>query len=170
MKTTQFKQEITKLGLKYIISSYTNHEFIDILTYDDDILASVSLSESYVCFLTKSNIHNFRCSFRETLYDLLDTYSTTPISERNETSIEENVLNFIVDCLNENIPRNTALVILESSSLHYRCLISFKMKKPHNYEELKNNHNIYDFYRKNSRSFNKLWTIEEYKMNKGELL
>lgn len=168
MKTTQFKQEITKLGLKFEISSYTNHEYINIFTCDDDILASVSLSESWVCSLTQANIHKFKLTFREKLYDLLDEYSTTPISERHETSIEENVLTFIVDCLNENIPLNTALVILESSSLHYRCLIPFKMRKPHNYEELKNNHLIYEFYCTNARTFNKLWVIEEYKLNKGE--
>lgn len=168
MKTTQFKQEITKLGLKYRIVSYPKHEHINIFTCYDDILASVSLSESWVCFLTQSNIHKFKLTFREKLYDLLDEYSTTPISERYDTSIEEKVLIFILDCISENIPYNTALVILESSSLHYRCLIPFKMKKPHNYEELKNNHIIYEFYCNNARTFNKLWSIEEYKLSKGE--
>lgn len=168
MKTKQFIHEISALSLTYKIIKTLAGDIINIYDSNDYCVGSISLNEIYQFDTLQTDFDELPKQTQDSLFDLLVHFSKTPISERHETSIEENVLNFILHCLNENIPRNTVLVILESSSLHYRCLIPFKMKKPHNYEELKNNHVIYEFYCKNSRAFNNLWTIEEYKMNKGE--
>lgn len=168
MKIKQFINEISKLSLSCKTVETLYGEIINIYDSNDYCVASISLSEMYQFDTLETDFDELPNQTQDYLFDLLVQFSKTPISERNELSIEEQTKRYIETSIQNNLSFKKSLELLEDFSLHYNGIKNCSSLNRYSDEQIKLNNLVYYFYCDHSNYFVRIWN--DVLNSKGESL
>ena len=157
MKTKQFIHEISALSLTCERVQTLAGEFINIYDSNGYCVASISVSKMNQFDTLESDFDELPNQTQYSLFDLLVQFSTTPISERNELSIEEQTKRYIETSIQNNLSFKKSLELLEDFSLHYNGIKNCSSLNRYSDEQIKLNNFVYWFYLDYSNEFVKIW-------------
>lgn len=153
MKLSEFKHQLSTHNLEF---EETVHYYLVLNSFSETI-CKVSKVQQFIIDTDYKYYSKLPFDTQDSLFALLTQFSTTPISERNELSIEEQTKHYIKNSIQNNLSFKKSLELLEDFSLHYNGIKICSYLNRYSDEQIKLNHLIYCFYRDDSNEFVKIW-------------